>query len=117
MMNNAKKKVYRRHCKCCKKEINTVYIQQWTCGSSYCKAEYQRKNRIKNKSEYLLGGRYYYYRPKVKMLEKITGANKDIKKRVCIGVLCNGEKEFLSDHKFNRVCDPCKVAAGLRKDT
>lgn len=111
-------KIYRRHCKnkSCRKLIKTVYIRQWTCGSAHCKAEYQRKKRIENKSEYRVGGRYYYYRRKVKKEEKITGAKKDIKKRLCLGVLCNGEIEFESDHKFNRVCDACKIAAGLRRE-
>lgn len=103
-------KIYRRHCKHCKKNIRTVYRQQWTCGSAHCRAEYQRKKRIKNKSEYHVGGKYYYYRRKVKKVDKINTAVKEIKKRVCLGVLCNGKKEFISNHKFNRVCDACKVA-------
>ena len=116
-MNNLNKPthVYRRHCKCCKKPIKTSYKRQWVCDSPHCKAEYQRKKRIRNKPEYKVGGRYYYYRRKIKQSEKSTMA-KDIKMRTCLGVLCEGEKEFLSDHKFNRVCDPCRVASGLRRD-
>lgn len=108
----ALRKVYTRHCKnkSCRKLIKTVYKQQWTCGSLHCKAEYQRKKRLRNKSEYHVGGRYYYYPRKVKKAEKISTTTPDVKMRRCLGVLCNGEKEFVSNHKFNRLCDPCKVA-------
>lgn len=103
-------KVYRRSCKHCSKKFKTVYKQQWTCGSPHCKAEYQRKKRLRNKSEYLVGGRYYYYRRKVKKIDKINTATSDVKPRICLGILCDGEKEFVSNHKFNRLCDPCTVA-------
>lgn len=30
--------------------------------------------------------------------------------RLCLGVLCMGEKLFMSKNVFNRICDSCKVA-------
>lgn len=103
-------KHYRRHCKQCKKPLETVYVQQWTCGSPLCIAEYQRKQRLRNRAEYLVGGKYSCYRQKLKTIDKISTVEKVIKNRVCLGLLCRGEKEFVSDHKFNRICDACKVA-------
>ncbi len=36
----------------------------------------------------------------------------DLRERICLGVMCHGEKTFMSKSPFNRVCERCTVAEG-----
>lgn len=33
-------------------------------------------------------------------------------RRICIGMMCRGEKYFYSRHKYNRICNYCKRKSG-----
>jgi hypothetical protein len=43
--------------------------------------------------------RHYY--------DKDKGNDSELIKRICLGVLCQGEKTFMSESVHNRVCIPC----------
>ena len=38
---------------------------------------------------------------------KDIGNNHELQERICLGVLCNGEKTFMSEGVHNRICIPC----------
>lgn len=104
---------YRRVCQICKKKIIVNDKRIHTCQNSpECQSELRRLARIRNAHKYKAGGKYYYYRKRNRKVVIIPG-NPDIKMRYCLGVLCNGEKKFLSKGKFRRICNACtKASAG-----
>ncbi len=120
-MKQRKKKL--KKCEICPRYFVPVNANQKRCRStipserSECEMEARRRYTRKYRKDYKEKTGVCYQvqlKAKHKKQQEVELAalqpHKDLKKRVCLGPSCLGEKTFMSKGPFNRVCERCALA-------
>lgn len=81
---------------------------------SKCALKYWANWKKANRQHYRKGGKYYEQERKKAKLEEAKRLNPNLKRRMCLGILCAEEEEpqyFMSTGIGNRQCERCKNAS------